>query len=321
MRVLRCFRNPDGHNGRMADRNLSFLRSLVAQLPSRASVVVFGDQKSIGLSLAVSTRGKKLFALGRTDACGTRGPVQFRSNSSPVAGGRPKLKILSPNGFALVGLIALTPLILSGIVAASGVFFVVRKKLHLQALCVRTALTLQENLKRDLEALLKLNPKATRLRTLRLKAEAALKGALATGQPGAIVVARARLRAVVLEQMALNRWQQSLLQVARFRREQARRELVLNVSRHGGSGLRAQTRATGGLAVAALPVDSLTPDYQPTFSFVVEQAQNYSLSADLAPEFFARQLPHDFFCSASLERKDNQWRAKLLAVSRSSKRW
>src|SRR4051812_42740243 len=70
-------------------------------------------------------------------------------------------------GFALVSLLALLPLFLTVLIALGAALFIFKKKSLAQAICVQQAARLQSDLSQTLEKLLRLNPRATSLRSQR----------------------------------------------------------------------------------------------------------------------------------------------------------
>lgn len=202
---------------------------------------------------------------------------------------------------------------------AAGVHYVFKRKLEAQSICVRRGALLQDDLKKTLEQLLNLNPRAGRLRTARRKADLAFAKAVASGFPPAIAATKAARLAVILQQLALRSRQGALLAEAQLKR-----------LRHGGL-LRAEVRSLGAgharsraffhraLAVEPLPASSLSPDYRPARDFRRLQQHQFTYQVDLAPAFLKRQWRQTTSCTITLEGKEGAWRSAVTAGSALSK--
>src|ERR1035437_9398500 len=130
-----------------------------------------------------------------------------------------------PQGFAMVSLLALFPLLATLFVCLGAAFYIMKRKALAQAICIQQPTRMQEDLKNPLEKLLQLNPRATLLRARRQAADTNLHSAQASGYPPVIAAAKAQQVAVIVEQTALRGKQLVLLGEAWRIREQNQRDL------------------------------------------------------------------------------------------------
>src|SRR6185312_15160850 len=105
-------------------------------------------------------------------------------------------------GFALVSVMALLPLLLASAFALSTCFYVLKRKSLAQAICIQEATRLQTNLRTPLRYLIHMNPRAQTLRRRRQIADQNLRSALSSGVPYAIAIAEAADLEVIAEQVA-----------------------------------------------------------------------------------------------------------------------
>ena len=94
----------------------------------------------------------------------TRNNMEFQR--SPIAFAETPARSRSRNqqGFALVSLISLVPLIATFVLCVTIALLVIKKKALAEAYCVRAGFRVQVNLRSTLDRLLKMNKSATRLR-------------------------------------------------------------------------------------------------------------------------------------------------------------
>jgi hypothetical protein len=232
--------------------------------------------------------------------------------------------LTSEQGFALVSLIALVPLLAALFIALSaGLYFMKRKSLA-QAHCVQQAAQLQTELKDTLDKLLRLNPKAKSLRTQRDLADKALQKAVASGNPYAIGAAKAYWTAVFLQQLALRSKQQALLARADQQRHSGHRQLRDRLRSLRVSAVNSRKYYWRSLAVEAFPLKSLTPNYEPLPLFSQFQQHRFRFEVDLRPKFASvlkgidlRQITE---CSVTLKGEKRKWELQIVAANPPSKR-
>lgn len=206
------------------------------------------------------------------------------------------------------------------VTTAMGAYAIFKKKLTAQAFCVKSAVTLQRELGRDLTELLRFNPEARRLRRARAKADAAVKKALASKIPKVIAAAKAVQTAVILQQVALRARQDAILARSTMNRGRAKRSLQLNLKSLGVATVRGNSFYIRPLAVEPKPANSLTPDFQPVADFENFQQQEYSFALRLSPDFLKLDVQQKTLCSATLKNQEGKWREKIVAASLLSKR-
>ena len=212
-------------------------------------------------------------------------------------------------GIALVNMVVLLPLILTLTLSLGLAFYVLKRKSLAQALCVSEAARLQENLRRPLRQLIRLNTRATTLRAQRRAADQALTAATLSGIPYAIAVAKAVQTAVIAEQVAFHLRQLALLSQAEGLRAEGRRSLRARAMHMGAQEFTARSFYHRALAVEPLPVDSLTPDYKTVPFFERAQQERFHFQVPLTKEW--RQLTE---CSVTLQGESKQWDLRILAA-------
>lgn len=120
----------------------------------------------------------------------------------------------SAKGFATILLLSLFPLILSAGLALFCVFAFLKSDLATLNLCRAEHLALQNKVGRQLGKLLKLNPRAVRLRLAEAQATKALALATSNGNALAIAAAEAKLLNVKMRRQLLDGQQRSLIETA-----------------------------------------------------------------------------------------------------------
>lgn len=222
-------------------------------------------------------------------------------------------------GFALVNLLILVPLLLSLFFALSAYLYILKRKSLAQAACVHQAAVMQNDLKGTLEKLLRLNPRAKSLRAKRAAADKGLKAALSSANPYVLAAAKAYWTAVVLQQTVLRGQQQVLLREAERQRQSGYRNLLSQIRAMRILRLDSRKFYWRALAVEARPLTSLTPDYQPLPLFAHLQQHRFRFLVDLQPPFLKKldigSLKQFTECAVTLEEKENAWNIRVLAAS------
>lgn len=219
-------------------------------------------------------------------------------------------------GFVVVSMLALVPLVVTLVVCLCAALWSMRRQEAARSHCVRSAVQLQSRLKPTLDKLLRLNPRATSLRAQRTAADNAVTAAVASGYPPAIAAAKAIQVAVVLQQVALRAKQEALFLEANADRQMAENDLRSVIGRKLGTSVVARRFYWRALAVEARPPAALTPDYRPVPLFHILQQQRFEFALPL------RGVTHAVACSATLQGRENAWRLKILAANpASNSRW
>ncbi|WP_413288889.1 hypothetical protein [Bdellovibrio sp. HCB337] len=240
----------------------------------------------------------------------------------------------SSRGFGVLLLISLMPLALAAGLFVFTSFAFLTRDLGTLNLCRARQLETQNRVGRSLAKLLKLNPKAQRLRLAQARAEKSLAMAIESANPIAIAAAEAYLLKVQMQRQALAIQQNTLITGA---------NTTLST---GGSQLRSQlqyewsreTRALnswlqGSLQVAhsQIPTLAVLPDFldvAPVYELApnFEEAQSWSQSWNLelstvswARKFFNFHGRFQRSCATSLYSQNDEWIAKLKKVKSSLK--
>lgn len=299
---------------------LCFSRTLVADVSGGAKPLLCGGREASSFVLQkIRCVGKVISALGRNLDSKTIAFSRRCRAGCRVEDVRIPIPHSTEAGFALVSFVALFPLIMALVITSMSAYAMFRKKLTAQSLCVSSVTRLQKELNRDLDAILKLNPKAQVLRKARAKADAALKKAILSGNPPAIAAAKAARAAVILQQVAHRTRQEAVLIRAGANRMGAQRSLKLEVSKLGVSSVAGTVSYNRPLAVEPRPASSMTPDYIEVANFPDKQQHEFSFQLDLAPDFLKLKFRQETSCSATLKKQEGKWRESLIAASRRSK--
>jgi hypothetical protein len=224
-------------------------------------------------------------------------------------------------GFVLAQMIFVLPILgLAFLVSSAAVQIATERSRSLNQ-CRSSLLEVQRKMKSTLEELLKLNPKATKLRKEKQVAEKALKSS--AGTP-AMAAAVAYYNSVVVRQLELRSRQQWLLRNAEtFSQDELLklRRLIGNqktvVQRKGVRSL--SLPITHSLAVHAEPAFSLSPSYEPSWDMPIRQkieaSWSFSLSQLLHGELIRlldlKFQRFDFKCGATLKRDGLSWKVSL----------
>jgi hypothetical protein len=222
-------------------------------------------------------------------------------------------------GFAMVSLLALFPLLATLFVALGAALFVMKRKTLAQAICLQQATKMQEDLKLPLRKLLKLNPRATTLRARRQSADSNVRSATASAYPPAIAIAEAQQAEVILEQTVLQAQQLALLADAQQIREERQRELRDRARHLDAMYVHSQTYYFRPLAVEPKPELDLSPNYETVPLFTEAQQHRFSYDVDLLGHFpqalgIDVQSVQKIACSVSLEERGDDWNLQILAA-------
>lgn len=120
----------------------------------------------------------------------------------------------SIKGFATILMLSLLPVLLAGGLLVTTLFSFLKADLSVLNVCRALQLEVQSKAARNLEKLLKLNPRALKLRISQRKVEKALTLAMKSGNPAALAAAEAFLLKVQMQRQALDLRQRSLIEAA-----------------------------------------------------------------------------------------------------------
>jgi hypothetical protein len=233
----------------------------------------------------------------------------------------------SDGGFTVVGLLVLLPFLVSIVAVMSGAMMLISADAELKHECRTTLIDAQDEIARDLEALMKLNGEARALRKARAAAERMVRLAVA---PPAAVAARAALALVIARQTALAARQTALVFRAKSKSQTTPLKTKLKLHRslrekarliETREAILATRLKTASFDVVRTPADSLTPDYNPAPGFSI--AQEMSVDAEwsvttLLPAWLRQWLGREDLkmkttCRATIEKKGNGWKSLLKA--------
>ncbi len=199
-----------------------------------------------------------------------------------------KLKslIYKQDGFALVSFVILLPLLLTIFVAIFAAFYIMKNESETRQICRTSALSMQESVTADLNALIKMNLGAKFLRLTRKVADNAV--VVSAAYPPAEAVAQAFKEAVIAAQTLYSYSQNAIILKAEATQYLAHAQIQSNIHT---ALMRAEKIQSEGVKpkffrsldlpliasevsvnwpkfnVEASPKDSLTPDYKPADDF------------------------------------------------------
>ncbi len=233
----------------------------------------------------------------------------------------------SPNcaneqGFVLVSTLVLIPFLVALFTAVVTVVWVLKRRSLAQSLCVSHSVRMQDDLGDRLQELLRLNPKATKLRAQRQAADREVDAANASGIVPLIVAARAHQAYVILSQVSLRTQQQTILNQAEAQARQHEAQLRHGLARIGVHAVQANRFFPLALAVRPTPITSISPNFEPVRPFTFLQKRSFAFALPLGSAL-NKVFPNsrDSFwrqpmgCSASLADQEEQWRVRILAAS------
>lgn len=225
----------------------------------------------------------------------------------------------SQKGAALVAFLSTLPALLGILAIIFALLLTYYYFDQTQHRCRSHLLQAQAEIKDHWIQLESLNPSAQSLRRQRQLAEKNLRLAIASGQPPAIVAAKSALALIIGQQQILRQRQQIILnQIAMLaqKHQMSFRRQFLNYT-----GVRIRKPPRFGLAVTPNPPLDLTPDYKPVPLFSKQQASTARLQISfksLMPNWLNSWIPHSLplegLCSATLEKRQGKWIARLNEV-------
>lgn len=283
---------------------------------SRVSVVPKPrGTKSWKLQNPIQRKIKRLFDLG-TPQRSSR--FQFgRHKNHLVFGGfslqssttHPLEVSLSQKGFITLSGMALATLVIWVFLGVGAMGHVLKEKMKLSSHCVHRVLRLQNELKKPLVQILKLNPQAKRLRVQQAQTQKRLARAVATGNEAMAAVLTARLIWIANQQLLLRAKQEGYFLQAGLLRQEFHHQSI-----PGSRRIQKWTHypdESKTLALTAYPPGSLSPSYKPSNNFSNLQKKTYKISKKISFGF----LPQKFFsggpkflklnrtCTATLKQK------------------
>lgn len=227
----------------------------------------------------------------------------------------------SEKGFVLAMVTICLPLLTVALIGFLLMALVLRNHSFLNSSCRRAVYETQSALSLSLKKLLKLNPRATRLRTQRRIAEQEVKAARASKLPPLIAAAEAHRLSVIAQQWELRFEQNLILNKAREERRWVSTWLHQSLARFPASSVRLSQKVSG-LAVHPEPFLDASPDYKVDEPFSEKQIQILEFKSDLLtnklPKMILSGLEEKLVtgvkCAATLKKEGAQWQPALAAA-------
>lgn len=228
------------------------------------------------------------------------------------------------SGFSLVSFSLTLPVILSvvfGLLLSTSLLLRHRQNQHL---CQKKILQLQIRQSNHLRHLLKLNKKARSLRQQRKMADQLLSKATQTGQPKAIMAAKAIQMAVKGQQLVLRIKQRSIIAGAEQDLTQSLTTIKSDYSKDQGSA--SPLRQPSSLPVMAKGITTDSPTYHPLPNIEVLQTVALKWTWPL-PKAWHNLMDHlDIkskklvgYCAGTLRKRSRQWRGELTAFTQTNR--
>lgn len=228
----------------------------------------------------------------------------------------------SARGSASIYLITLIPIILATSFALYMIFGISESNLDLNQSCLREQIMIQENVKRSLRALLKLNVRAKNLRSQYSKAKRQLLIATASLNSPAITAARFKLSVIMSQRILLDLHQKSIIRVANIYLSSSQTRLKEKITLlalekrkrfkifvdYSVENLRSKKTE---LAIVA-DSDGPAPSYSLSQNFIEEQALELTWTLSTETQgVLGRFLPvssrFNQFCSTAINNKEDEW--------------
>jgi hypothetical protein len=234
--------------------------------------------------------------------------------------------VKNQKGFALIILISLLPLIMAGGLLVFCGFSFIKTDLGTLNLCRALQLEVQNKAAQKLESLLKLNPRALKLRLAQIRAEKTLALAVKSGNPAALAAAEAHLLTIRMQRQVLDLKQRSLITSANTSLKLGGLDLQRRLSQEWYTQSRGVTSWLQGklqLGSGKIPALAVQPDfvevaplYEPAPQFEEAQAwhQEWQLefrTISWADKFFNFHERFQRSCSTSLYSENSAWSARL----------
>jgi len=219
----------------------------------------------------------------------------------------------SSGGFALVGTLALAPLLIALMFGIAAFVWNLREATRLETLCDSHLFYLNNNYAKWLNELERLNVQVKKLRREEKKARQRLYAAIASGNAARIAAAELRLAQIFAAQLAVAGEQKKILLAA----EALRREKKYKLRQAFGGNLKNQS--IKGLAVRPDLPSAIAPVYELESPFFEKQKSQlqYQLpllsflpTAGFLPGF-AAPISANKTCSVSIEKRQSVFRAQL----------
>ncbi len=225
-------------------------------------------------------------------------------------------------GYIMSLLLLSLPVFAGALMVLTALIFCIRNHDRAQSYCFKQSLGAQENLKTALRDLLKLNPKAKKLRQKQKRLTRLYRKALSIGEPISISVLKARLLFLKKQRILLDTRQKQILTQSRQYVTKAYADFK-KIKSFGAQQINKAHHRPYPLAVSAHPKGGLAPVYRPLSRFSANQALSfswkipldYSLPMWLRKVFFEQKLS-SYQCSATIKKHGLKWKVVLTSLHR-----
>lgn len=228
----------------------------------------------------------------------------------------------SQKGFAAVYLLCFVPLLLALLYAVYMYFTFSDTHTELTQSCLSEQIETQETVKRSLKTLMKLNPKALRLKAQYEAAVIHLRAAAASGNTAAYTAAQLRVSYLWNQRMFLDLEQKSIIKSANFYLQSQQTQLYLklqheSLARKNRFASFAQTDVKNmklkPVKLAVVPASKdIAPAYQFSNNFLDDQALEVTWTLSLTPKgpaglFLPVSTSFSESCSTTINNKEESW--------------
>ena len=231
---------------------------------------------------------------------------------------KPANRKKNQRGFIITLLLVGLPLFISCLMIFTSLIFCIRNHDLAQSFCIKHTLQAQEQMKKALNDLLRLNPLADQLRKIQKSLERLYRKALKSGEPITITTLRTKIEAIKYQRTLLDKKQKHILKSTIRSVEQAffsfRKDLMklhpgyIQKDHHRPLPLAVKARPLGDLAPSYHPVDNFS--FHQSLSFFWKMPLHYSLPKWLTRIFFQNRLSA-YDCSATIKKHKLQWKTFL----------
>ena len=218
-------------------------------------------------------------------------------------------------GFIIALLLVGLPLFISCLMIFTSLIFCIRNHDLAQSFCLKHTLQAQEQMKKALQGLLRLNPLADQLRKTQKHLERLYRKALKSGEPITIAILKTKIEIVRYKRILLDKKQKYVLKSTIQHVEQAFFSFKKDIMRLRPGYIQKDHHQPLPLAMEARPLGDLAPSYHPVANFPFHQSLSFSwkmplhhfLPNWLAQIFFQNRLS-SYDCSTTIKKHKLQWK-------------
>ena len=224
----------------------------------------------------------------------------------------------SERGFVITLLLISLPVFISCLMVFTSLFFCIRNHDLAQSICLKYTLQAQEQMKKALYNLLKLNPQANQLRRTQKHLEHLYHEALKTGELITITALRIKLETIKQKRVLLDRKQKHILNQTLQMIKSAFSSFKQKMKNFHPGYIRKKHHQPIPLAVEAKPKGDIAPAYYPVPRFSLHQTFSLSWNMPLY-RFLPKWITHHFFenqlssydCAATIKKRGTKWKTTL----------